>query len=176
MSWALIEHGKIAEIMGANPEGKYHQSLVFVPCTETQQVGDNWDGENFFRDEASIEDLKNNLFIRLISLCDTKQVEAERLLLGHKSTPKQLERYRDKYERAKAGEFSSEENSAIVLAHETIRDELRKFADMIEFFRQSVDKLIDDGELKKAEGVMEAAEGFDATTTQADIEQLLSSI
>lgn len=122
------------------------------------------------------DDLKRNALFDLISLCDSKQSEAEHLLLAHKATPKQLERYRDKYERAKAGEFSVEENQAIILAHETIRDELRKFADMIELFRQSVEVLIEEGELKKATVIMEAAQLFDATTTQADIEQLLSSV
>ncbi len=46
-----------------------------------------------------------NIQISLMELCDRKQSEAQALILGYKATPLQIERYKDKYERAKAGEL-----------------------------------------------------------------------
>ncbi len=119
---------------------------------------------------------KEGLFSRLMQLCDSKQDEDESYMLKHKNTVGQRRRYQDKYERALAGEFSAEERAAIIANYEATRDAIRAFADLIELFRQTVDDWIVDGQLEKAEQAITAAVAFDATTNQADIEQLLSSV
>lgn len=110
----------------------------------------------------------------LMLLVDEKQESAYRLILGYKSTTKQIERYKDKYERALQGEFTNAVNAVIISKFEAMRDAIRQFTDLIEYFRGAVDDLIQAGELGKAEKAIEAGKLFDEKTTQKDVKKLLS--
>lgn len=37
--WARIEGNTVAEIIDFSPEGRFHKSLVFVPCNKSVRVG-----------------------------------------------------------------------------------------------------------------------------------------
>lgn len=37
--WARIEDSKVVEIVSENPEGRYHASLFFMPCSMDVQQG-----------------------------------------------------------------------------------------------------------------------------------------
>jgi uncharacterized protein YnzC (UPF0291/DUF896 family) len=74
--------------------------------------------------------------------------------LGFKGTPMQLERYNDKYKRAKDGKFSPDENASIITKHDEYISEVRKSVDMIEFFRSSVEKLLDSRDFDKSESLI----------------------
>lgn len=118
------------------------------------------------------EQLKAELLRLLIQVCDQKQNDAIKLLIGYKATPGQLERYKRKYERALAGAFSAEENAAIIAAHEGFLNSIDNFADMIEYARIHTAGLIDTGELVKAEAIIEQAKAFDSTTTMEQVQSL----
>ncbi len=111
----------------------------------------------------------------LIELCDRKQSEAQALILGYKATSLQIERYKDKYERAKTGEFDEATNSIIIQKHEEYIKAIRNLVDLIEYFRSAVDDLIIAGELDKANELIQKAESFGATTTLEDIQGLLGA-
>ncbi|ODS22899.1 hypothetical protein AB835_11650 [Candidatus Endobugula sertula] len=153
------------------PQDGFIKIPVDAVCGQVRQA----DG-SYKNPEKSLEDLQDDFFLRLMRLCDSKQNEAERLLLKHKNTVRQKERYRDKYERALAGEFSVEENTAIIQNHEVVRDALRAFADLIEHFRSAVDDWIVDGQLEKAERAIAEATSFGAATTLDDVKMLLANV
>ncbi len=125
---------------------------------------------------AKVEMNKKNLFVKLMTLCDSKQEEAENFILKHKNTAGQRRRYQDKYERALAGEFSPEERSAMITNYESVRDAIRAFADLIEFFRQAVDDWIVDEQLEKAERAIAEAASFRAETKLDDVKMLLANV
>ncbi len=108
----------------------------------------------------------------LMLLCDKKQSEVQGLILGYKNTPKQLERYKDKYERAKANEWDQATNDSIIANHEAYLGAMRNLVDLIEYFRSKTDDLIIAGDLDKANEVIALAEAFDDKTTLADIDSL----
>ncbi|MEO0443580.1 MAG: hypothetical protein AAFZ92_07545, partial [Pseudomonadota bacterium] len=156
--------------------GKFHPDLVFIECSQQEKVGDIWDGKSYSRNEKSIEELQEELFSRLMVLCDSKQDEAENFILKHKNTVGQRWRYQDKYERALTGEFSADERAAIITNYETARNAIRTFVDLIEFFRQTVDDWIVNGELQNADKAIKEAENFGEATTLNDIKTLLSNM
>lgn len=108
----------------------------------------------------------------LMTLCDKKQSEVQAFILEYKNTPMQLERYIDKYNRAKAGEWDQATNDLIIANHEAYLLSMRKLVDLIEHFRDLTDDLIIAGDLDKANEVIANAEAFDETTTLADIDNL----
>ncbi len=116
-----------------------------------------------------------NIQISLMELCDRKQSEAQALILGYKATPLQIERYKDKYERAKAGEFDEAINTIIIAKHEEYIKAIRNLVDLIEYFRSAVDDLIIAGEFDRASELIQKAESFGATTTLEDIQGLLGA-
>jgi len=124
----------------------------------------------------SPDDIKATLQSELIALCDSKQDQAEKLLLGYKATPKQIDRYKDKYERALEGEFDAELNANIIAKHESYRSALRSLVDMIELFRSQVDDFITAGEFSKSEAAIKEGEGFSKETTKEDIKALIESL
>lgn len=110
----------------------------------------------------------------LMDLCDQKQSDMQDYLLGYKSTPMQLARYVDKYERAKAGTWSEEENARIIQNHEYYLARLRQFIDLIEAFRMRADDLIIAGELDKLRALFPIAREFGLTTTMEEVEALFN--
>jgi hypothetical protein len=123
----------------------------------------------------ALDELKNNLFDRLMLLCDSKQNEAENFILKHKNTVGQRRRYQDKYERALAGGFSVGERAAIIQNHEAVRDAIRAFADLIEYNRSTVDDWITNNQLEKAEQAITDATSFGKDTTLDDVKVLLAN-
>ena len=116
------------------------------------------------------------LQIGLMFICDSKQEAAQKMILGYKSTPLQIERYKDKYERAVGGEFEPETNALIIEKFEAMRSDVRGFTDLIEEFRGVVDDFIQAGELEKAQAAISAAALFSAPTTKDDVVNLLGSV
>lgn len=118
----------------------------------------------------SVEDLE----LDLMTVCDNWQASATKSVLGYKSTVMQIERYKDKYDRAKAGGFGDAVNTAIIEKHETARALMRNYADMIEAYRELVGDMIETDGLIRAEHAIRAGEQFDGSTTQVDIDAALS--
>jgi len=125
-------------------------------------------------DEQRVARLTLSYQDELMTLCDTKQNDVEKLILGYKATPKQIERYIDKYERAKSGEFDTATNEVIIAKYEAMRGVIRGFIDLIEKFRGAVDDMIVAGELSRARVALDAGKKFGAGTTMADIDAILS--
>lgn len=48
--WARIENGAVAEITDLDPEGRFHEALVWIPCSEEVKPGWMYDGTSFFLD------------------------------------------------------------------------------------------------------------------------------
>lgn len=129
-----------------------------------------------YPDNDDPKTVKAFLSERLMSLADRKQEEAARLVLGYKATLLQLERYRDKYERARAGEWKPDRNKIIIEKHEAAQAQIRRYVDLIEEYREFVADLIEEGKMDKAEKALEAAASFDEKTTQADIKRMIAAV
>lgn len=121
-----------------------------------------------FINNRKIEEVKKEL----MELVDYKQENVYKFVLGYKATKHQIERYKDKYERAKSGEFSINENKVIIEKFEIMRNVIRGFVDLIELFRGNVDDLIVAGELDMALRLIHEAKSFSQNTTKQDIEKL----
>ena len=121
-----------------------------------------------------LEKEKELVMVELMDLCDEKQNDIQDYLLGYKSTPMQLLRYIDKYDRAIAGTgtWSAEENARIIQNHEYYQANLRNFIDLIEAFRMPADDLIIAGELDKLRAMFPIAREFGLTTTLEDVQAL----
>ena len=164
-------------------KGFYEDTISEPPEGSVEITDDDWkqaieSGVTHFNSQGfSMEKpTKEQLEKQLMRLADTKQESAEALILGYKATPKQIERYKDKYERAKEGEFADEVNAVIIQKFEDVRSDVRQLTDLIEVYRGFVDDLIQAGELDKAEQAIEAGRSFDETTTQDDITNLFSKL
>ena len=118
---------------------------------------------------AEVQDTKSSL----MHLCDTKQGEAERLILGYKATPKQLQRYVDKYEQAKLGLFNDETNDTVITLHKEYLTTLRQMIGVWEYFRSAVDDMIVAGELVKANECTKASKELAANSTLEQIKIIL---
>ena len=127
-------------------------------------------------DEQRVARLTLSYQDELMTLCDTKQNDVEKLILGYKATPKQIERYKDKYERAKSGEFDIATNEVIIAKYEAMLVKIRGFIDLIEKFRGGVDDMITAGELDRARVALDAGKNFDASTTITDINAVLTAV
>lgn len=59
--WAHILNNKVQEITHTDPEGRYHESFVWVPCSD--DVQDNWTYENgtFSAPIAAIPSIEDHL-------------------------------------------------------------------------------------------------------------------
>ncbi len=121
-----------------------------------------------------LEKEKELVMKELMEVCDHKQNAIQDYLLGYKSTPLQLQRYIDKYDRALAGtgSWDAEENARIIQNHEYFQANLRHFIDLIEAFRMPADDLIIAGELDKLRALFPIAREFGLETTKEDIEAL----
>ena len=123
-----------------------------------------------------IEKRKEDLGKSLMVLADRKQEEAERLILGYKATPKQIERYKDKYERAKEGEFDKAMNAVIIQKFEDTRSYIRRITDTIEEYRSLIGDMLKAGELDKAEKAIEIAQAFSLNTKKKDVTKVLGEL
>jgi len=113
------------------------------PSERHKYVGDHW--------VYSDSDKKRYLERDLMNAVDEAHSEALHLALGYRATPLQLERYRDKYTRAKAGEFTEEVNDKIIANHERYIRAMKTPIDLLEAYRGVVSDLLDKSELGKAE-------------------------
>lgn len=46
--YALIENGRVTDIIEGSPEGRFHPSLLFVETPVTTKVGDLWNQQTGF--------------------------------------------------------------------------------------------------------------------------------
>ncbi|NYT46346.1 MAG: hypothetical protein H0A75_00105 [Candidatus Methanofishera endochildressiae] len=109
--------------------------------------------------DLSPDDHARDLERKLMKTVDGAHAAAQRLALGYKSTPRQIERYRDKYERAVKKEFSTELNKKIISKHKAYQETVGKRIDLIEVLRGRVATLIKGGQLDRAEKIIKQ---FDA--------------
>lgn len=123
-------------------------------------------------DRLVLEKEKDDLKRELMLVCDQKQQDIQDYLLDYKSTPLQLIRYIDKYERAKLGEWDEATNALIIQNHEFYQANIRKFVDLIEAFRMPADDLIIAGELDKLRSLLPIVKDFGLETTMEDITAL----
>ena len=123
--------------------------------------------------EQREKEQKEQLLRRLMVLCAEKHEAGKVKILGHKSEPTQLERYESKLKRAQNGDFSEAENNAIIAKANEATAMFDGFVDMIEMVRQSIEAMIEAGNIEKAEKAMSAAQEFDSTTTAKDIAKAL---
>lgn len=164
----LDEKNKVIQVQPNKEDG-------FIEVDDSVYVGMTKDtGNTFVAPPKSSIEIQKYIQMTLMILCDTKQDEAVKLVLGYKATPYQIERYKDKYERAKAGEWDSATNTEIITNYETYLGNVRAFVDLIEYFRSNVDDLIIAGNLDRANELIELAKGFDETTTLAELEGLFA--
>jgi hypothetical protein len=118
-------------------------TTIKPPSTRHKHVGGNW----IYSDSDRLRHIQNDL----MSAIDEVHINAIYQALGFKGTPMQLERYNDKYQQAKDGKFSPDENTSIITKHELYISEIRKTMDMIESFRSSVEESLDSKQFDKAE-------------------------
>lgn len=58
--WARIENGEVVETTNENPKDRFHESLIWILCRKTVQIGDLYDGQSFSTkttDEGMIQTL-----------------------------------------------------------------------------------------------------------------------
>ena len=138
---------------------------------------------------------ESDIYAKLTALCSSKSQDAKNYIAGIKVTSDQLERYKRKYELAKAFKAGNTDvgnklqleatlngievdqlADLIIAKGDAYQDALDAFNDKIEAFRTRVSDLIKDGELEKADALIEVARGFDASTSDADIQAAFDSI
>ena len=140
--------------------------------------------------ELEAREKLNNAYTSLQKLCDTKSQEAKNYIAGKKVTDEQLARYKEKLEIAQ--EYKTNGSYADVLKLEAdlkgitvdeladliitkgneYKQKLIEFNAKIEAFRVKVSKMIEDGEIDKANKIIEKARSFGADTTDDDIKAL----
>lgn len=57
--WARIESGRVTELTDIDPEGRFHESLVWIDCDNTITPGMNYDGSTFSEDELTLDEIKD---------------------------------------------------------------------------------------------------------------------
>lgn len=130
----------------------------------------------------------------LRSACDAKSEDAKNYINGSKVTNEQVARYEEKYYMAK--EFKANGSYAaqlqleaelngltvdaladfIVAKGDEYKEALRVFNARIEAFRVKVQDLIDNGQVDKANDILEVAKGLDSSTTDEDIKALFEGL
>jgi len=145
--------------------------------------------EQFEAEEARLFAYKN-----LIKICDAKTILAKAYIAGGHISVEQLARYEEKYKIAlefKAnkkyetelkleleadlqGITVSKLANLIIKKGEAYKDALVSFNAKIEAFRIAVSKIIEDGDLGRANKIIEKAEKLGAGTTDADVKELFA--
>ena len=118
-------------------------------------------------------------------LCDTKSKEAKKYINGGEVSSEQLERYKEKEEIALSSDKSPLQLEAdlhgitvdelvtlIITKSNDYRLALKLFNTKIEAFRVAVSKIIDSGDLEKANTIIEKARDFEHNTSDEDIKAL----
>lgn len=159
-----IREGKVALGAGFNVPAGF---TAYDPESVPEEIKLAMDSEN----PSPAEQLK----AKLLSACDHKQSDVLRMILGDKYSPAQLERYKRKYEWAKAGDFSEAENAEIIAKHEGFLVEVDVFIKMIETARMTIADVIDAGELDRAEMLIETVSTLDKTATPEKLAEMLSA-
>ncbi len=131
-------------------------------------------GANFFdaktgkfgiKDFRAIWQKTKDLQRSLLELCDYRHNRVMHEILGYKSTEAQIERYKNKYDRAivvkaqiEAGDKLTESSGyivanydTIIAKHESVEEAMNKYIDTIEDFRRKISKLIKEKKFKEAE-------------------------
>ena len=144
--------------------------------------------DNLKENNNEVDDVKNLLQY----LCDKKSQEAKNYIAGKKVTDEQLARYVEKFDIAT--EYKENGNYANTLQLEAdfqnmsvdeladliinkgkeYKQALIGFNAKIEAFRVAVEKMIDDGEIDKANEIIETAKEFGIDTTDEDIKNLIN--
>lgn len=62
--WALIQNGTVAEITDIDPAGRFHESLVWVPCAASVRPGWLYDGGEFAEPPAPAQPTQAELMYR----------------------------------------------------------------------------------------------------------------
>ena len=115
----LIEY--IAEIEGTGVSSRGDEIFIEKDGDWEKLSSTKLGGYQSGYKEWLVEKRKEGVELNLITLADTKQQDAQKLILGYKATQPQIERYKDKYERAKEGEFDDATNQVIIEKFEYMR-------------------------------------------------------
>lgn len=99
---------------------------------------------------------KSFLMSQAVEIADQQHQAAKKRVYGEKNTPEQLERYREKYRRAKAGEFEDSKNQTIINKHEQARTTIAQHTDNIETWREELHDLIKAGNITEAREAIKA--------------------
>ncbi len=147
-------------------------------------------GTLFCRDFQSETQKKENTVSKLNSLCDSKSKQAKNYIAGREVTDEQVKRYEEKYQIAKeyqgsglyADKLQLEADlqglsvdalaNLIIQKGNTWHEAILAFNSRIEAFRIKVSKLIEAGEVDKANNIIEQARAFGADTNDEEIKAL----
>ncbi|WP_291604473.1 hypothetical protein [Comamonas sp.] len=109
--WARIENNIAVELSDLDPEGRYHPSLIWVPCATTVRQGDLYDGSVFLSPEPESTPALSACTPAqgLVALFALKGITEESILAVIESIPNELQRYtaRIGYQRATNWERNS---------------------------------------------------------------------
>lgn len=109
--WARIENNIAVELSHMDPEGRYHPSLIWVPCASTVRQGDLYDGSLFTSPEPERAPALSACTPAqgLVALFALKGITEESILAVIESIPDELQRYtaRIGYQRATSWERNS---------------------------------------------------------------------
>jgi hypothetical protein len=135
----------------------------------------------------------NTTYKNLQNLCDTKSKEAKRYIVGREVTEEQLARYEEKYQIAKeykiSGKYKDRLSLEAKLQNLTVDDladliikkgneykeALITFNSRIEAFRVKVSNIIEQGDLDKANKIIEEAYNLDVNSSDDDVAKLFES-
>lgn len=123
---------------------------------------------------AEVEVTPESLKREVVWACDKKQDEVGQMLLGEKFTLGQIKRYELKYDSAKKGEFSDAENAAIIVAHEAYLALFKEKINLIEMARHGISRVIETGDLIRAESLLDTVKEFGADTTKESLVTLFA--
>jgi hypothetical protein len=135
----------------------------------------------------------NTTYKNLQTLCDTKSKEAKKYIVGREVTDEQLARYEEKYQIAKEYKTSGKYKDRlsleaklqgltvddladlIIKKGDEYKEALITFNSRIEAFRVKVTNIIEQGDLDKANEIIEKAYNLDANSSDDDVAKLFES-